>query len=127
MRKSTLCAIAAVGLAIGAATPGLSAPVLTNTAAVKSAASNDVVMVGGGGFAAGLFGGLVGGAIVGAAVARPYYYYPPPYYYRSAAAGTVARSSGAPADVGGRLKTVGEDRLHGASMRARRSSAPCRM
>jgi hypothetical protein len=62
-------------------TPGVAAPVLSGTAAIKTATAPDVIRVGGGGFAAGLFGGLVGGAIIGSAIARPYYYYPPPYYY----------------------------------------------
>jgi hypothetical protein len=71
---------AGLAAALAAGTPGLAAPVMTNTAAIKTATEADVIRVDGG-FAAGLFGGLVGGAIVGAAVARPRYYYPPPYYY----------------------------------------------
>jgi len=73
----------ALALTAGAMTPGFTAPVLSNTAAVRAALPGDVIAVGGGEIAAGLIGGLAVGTIAGAALARPRYYYPPPYYYEA--------------------------------------------
>ncbi len=78
-------------LMISAAAPSWAAPVLSNSAAVKSAVAGDVVDVhwrGRGAVWGGVAAGLALGAIAGAAAARPYYYdpgyayygYPAPYY-----------------------------------------------
>jgi hypothetical protein len=72
----------AAAIAVSAVTPSVAAPVLANTAAVKSAVAGDVVDVRwrGGGVAAGIATGLAIGAIAGAA-SQSYYYGGDPYYY----------------------------------------------
>lgn len=75
-------------MTLGAVAPGWSAPVMTNTAVLKSvhAQNSDLIDVRsrGGRVAAGIGLGLVAGAIVGGAVANANrgYYYGDPYYAR---------------------------------------------
>ena len=89
MRKALIAGTTATVLALTAIAPASAAPVLTNTAAVKSAADSSVVDVRwgwGGWLAAGIIGGIAFGALT-----SPYYYgygygygvpaYPYPYGY----------------------------------------------
>jgi hypothetical protein len=86
MKQALIAGATATALAITAIAPATAAPVLSNTAAVKSAADNSVVDVRwgwGGWLAAGVIGGIALGAL-----ASPYYSYgysvpayPYPYGY----------------------------------------------
>jgi hypothetical protein len=85
--KRILAAGVAGMLVASAVVPATAAPVLSNTALVKSAGEGyvtDVRWRGGGAVAAGVLGGLALGALAsGAYYGRPYYpppYYAPPYY-----------------------------------------------
>jgi hypothetical protein len=87
MKQALIAGATATALAITAIAPATAAPVLSNTAAVKSAADPSVVDVRwgwGGWLAAGIIGGIALGALT-----SPYYYsygysvpaYPYPYGY----------------------------------------------
>ena len=72
MRQALIAGATATALAISAIAPATAAPVLSNTAAVKSAADNPIVDVRwgwGGWLAAGVIGGIALGALT-----SPYYY-----------------------------------------------------
>ena len=82
--QRVMCASIAGGLALSIAGSGAAAPVLSDTAAVKSVVPTATTDVrwrgrgwGGGAFAAGVIGGLA----LGALAAPPVYYAAPPVYY----------------------------------------------
>ena len=82
--QRVMCASIAGGLALSIAGSGAPAPVLSDTAAVKSVVPTATTDVrwrgrgwGGGAFAAGVIGGLA----LGALAAPPVYYAAPPAYY----------------------------------------------
>ncbi len=73
MTKALIAGATATALALTAIAPATAAPVLTNTAAVKSAADDQVIDVRwgwGGWLAAGIIGGIALGALT-----TPYYSY----------------------------------------------------
>jgi hypothetical protein len=81
MKQALIAGATATALAITAIAPATAAPVLSNTAAVKSAADNQIVVVRwgwGGWLAAGIIGGIALGAL-----SSPYYAYgyAPAYSY----------------------------------------------
>jgi hypothetical protein len=88
LQQRAIVAALSSAMTLGAVAPGWSAPVMTNTAVLKSAhaQSSDLIDVRsrGGRVAAGIGLGLVAGAIVGGAVANANrgYYYGDPYYAR---------------------------------------------
>jgi hypothetical protein len=93
MTMSTLRARAVVlatagAIAVSAVTPSFAAPVLSNTAAVKSAVDSDVIDVRwrGRGVGLGIAAGIAAGAIIAGAASRSYYYDPSYYngYYATA-------------------------------------------
>ena len=87
LQQRAIVAVLAGAMTLGAVAPGWSAPVMTNTAVLKSAhaQNSDLVDVRHRGrVAAGVGLGLVAGALIGGAVANANrgYYYGDPYYAR---------------------------------------------
>jgi hypothetical protein len=82
-------------MAVSAVTPTFAAPVLSNTAAVKSAVSSDVIDVRwrGRGVGLGIAAGVAAGAIIAGAASRSYY---DPYYYDGYYAAAPGYYYGAP-------------------------------
>lgn len=85
IKKLTITALVASGLALGASVPAAAGSIPTLTAAVAQAAPGHTVDVywrgGWRGYGPGLAFGLAAGAIAGAAIAAPYYGGGPAYYY----------------------------------------------
>jgi hypothetical protein len=80
LRRRAVTVAVAAGIAVSAVTPSISAPVLSNTAALKSSASaGDIVNVRwrGRGIGYGIAAGVAAGALAGAAASS---YYGDPYY-----------------------------------------------
>jgi hypothetical protein len=99
LRRRAVTVAVAAGIAVSAVTPSISAPVLSNTAALKSSASaGDIVNVRwrGRGIGYGIAAGVAAGALAGAA-ASSYYgdpYYGGPTYYAAPAYGPAYYDQG---------------------------------
>jgi hypothetical protein len=80
LRARALVLATAGAMAVSAVTPTIAAPVLSNTAAVKSAVNSDVIDVRyrGRGVGLGIAAGVAAGALIAGAASRSYY---DPYYY----------------------------------------------